>query len=140
LSVRKLLCGGHLLVVGRGLLGVGSERAGGDALRGGEVDHGARGGGDRDGDVSLQGAVAGRVVGHTVLPTAPHDPAPSTAEGAQRAGGGRGRGLVSRAVNSCEKSCELGKDLLGGLGPDERLGVLVPRLDPFADVFLERLD
>ena len=33
-----------------------------------------------------------------------------------------------------------GAALLGGLGPDERLGVLVPDLDPVADVGLEGLD
>jgi len=47
--------------------------------------------------------------------------------------------LVSRAVNSLEKSCELGEDLLSGLRPDKRLGVLVPGCDPAADVGLERL-
>jgi hypothetical protein len=47
---------------------------------------------------------------------------------------------VSCAVNSLEKSGELGKDLLGGFGLDERLGVLVALRDPGADVFLECLD
>jgi hypothetical protein len=39
-----------------------------------------------------------------------------------------------------EKSGELGKDLLGGFGLDERLGVLVSLRYPGADVFLECLD
>ena len=48
--------------------------------------------------------------------------------------------LVSCAVNSLENSGELGKDLLGGFGLDERLGVLVSLRYPGADVFLECLD
>ena len=47
---------------------------------------------------------------------------------------------MSCAVNSLEKSGELGKDLLGGFGLDERLGVLVSLRYPGADVFLECLD
>ena len=50
------------------------------------------------------------------------------------------RHLVSRAGNSLKKSCEGRQDLLGGLGPDERPGVMVPRGHPGADVLLERLD
>jgi hypothetical protein len=38
------------------------------------------------------------------------------------------------------KSVESGEDLLGGLGPYERFGVLVPGGDPFADVGFEGLD
>ena len=50
------------------------------------------------------------------------------------------RHLVSRAGNSLKKSCEGRQDLLGGLGPDERPGVMVPCGHPGADVLLERLD
>ncbi len=39
-----------------------------------------------------------------------------------------------------DKSADAGEDLLGGLGPDEGLGVVVPCLDPGADVGLEGLD
>jgi hypothetical protein len=35
---------------------------------------------------------------------------------------------------------EGGEDLLGGFLPDERLGILVPLLDPGPDVFLQGLD
>ena len=52
----------------------------------------------------------------------------------------RQKGLVSRAVNSLKKFGERVEDLVGGLGPDERLGVLVPGGDPCADVLLERVD
>jgi hypothetical protein len=79
---KKLLCGSHLVVDGR----VGSERAGGHAVGRGLVDDGPRHGRDGDGDVPLQGAVAGRVVRGPVLPAAPHDPTPGAADGAQRAG------------------------------------------------------
>ena len=54
--------------------------------------------------------------------------------------GARAAELVSPAVNSLKKSGERLQDLFGGLGPDERLGVLVPRAHPVADVLLERLD
>src|SRR5215207_5304092 len=47
--------------------------------------------------------------------------------------------LVSLAFNSCEKSSEGFEDLLGGLGPDEGLGIGVPALDPVADVGFEGL-
>ena len=79
------MCGGHLVAVGRAA-GVGGEHAGGDPLGGGLVDHGPRRGGDGDGDVLLQGAVAGGVIRDSVLPAAPHDAAPGAAEGAHRAG------------------------------------------------------
>ena len=49
-------------------------------------------------------------------------------------------GFCGETEESFEKSCELGKDLLGGLRPDERSGVLVPFRHPLADVFLEGLD
>src|SRR5450755_2223338 len=60
--------------------------AGGHALGGGVVEYGPRHGRDGDGDVLLQGAVAGRVIRHAVLPAAPEDSAPGPAEGADRAG------------------------------------------------------
>jgi hypothetical protein len=47
---------------------------------------------------------------------------------------------VSPAVNTCKKSSEFLEDLFGGLGPDERPGVLVPRFDPGPHVGLEGLD
>ena len=58
----------------------------GHPLGGGGVGPGARRGGDSDSDMALQRAVAGRVIRDAVLPTAPHDPAPATADGADRAG------------------------------------------------------
>ena len=45
-----------------------------------------------------------------------------------------GQHLVSRVVNSFTVSGESSEDLVGGLGPDERPGVLVPLVDPLADV------
>ncbi len=42
---------------------------------------------DGDGDVALQPGVPGGVVGDPVLPAAPQDPCPGTAEGAERGGG-----------------------------------------------------
>jgi hypothetical protein len=37
-------------------------------------------------------------------------------------------------------SAECFEDLVGGFGPDERAGVLVPGLDPAADVGFQGLD
>ncbi|MQA82936.1 MAG: tyrosine-type recombinase/integrase, partial [Streptosporangiales bacterium] len=48
-----------------------------------------------------------------------------------------GDALVSPAGNSCDISCEGVEDFLRGLLPHERFRVLVPHLDPFADVFLQ---
>ena len=48
--------------------------------------------------------------------------------------------LVSRAGSSLKKSSEGSQDLVGRFGPDEGLGVLVPGLDPGADVFLQGLN
>ena len=53
---------------------------------------------------------------------------------------GRPDRLVSRAGSSLKKSSEGGQDLVGRFGPDEGLGVLVPGLDPGADVFLQGLN
>ena len=46
----------------------GGDCAGEHALGAVVVDDGPRHGRDGDGDVLLQGAVAGRVIGHAVLP------------------------------------------------------------------------
>src|ERR1019366_6172616 len=82
-SAMELLCGGHLLLSGgRG----GGEGAGEHALGGGMVDDGPRQGRDGHRDVLLQGAVAGRVIRHPVLPASPYDSAPGAPEGADRAG------------------------------------------------------
>ena len=56
------------------------------ALGGGVVDDGPGRGRDDDGDVLLQGAVAGWVIRGAVLPAAPYDAAPGASEGADRAG------------------------------------------------------
>ena len=48
--------------------------------------------------------------------------------------------LVSCAVDSAKKSSESFEDVLGGLGPDERSGVVVPGLHPASDVSFEGLD
>ena len=45
--------------------------------------------------------------------------------------------LVSRVGNSAAVGGKGFEDLVGGLGPDERLGILVPLVDPLADVGLE---
>ena len=50
---------------------LGGDSRAGHPLGGSEVGHGARRCGDGDGDVSLQRAVVGGVVGHAVLPAAP---------------------------------------------------------------------
>jgi len=50
---------------------------------------------------------------------------------------GRSGQLVSRLVNSAAVGGEGFEDLVSGLGPHERLGVLVPLGDPLADVVLE---
>jgi len=47
---------------------------------------------------------------------------------------------VSYAVDSVKKSSESFEDLFGGLGPDERSGVVVPGLHPGSDVGFEGLD
>ena len=72
----------------------------GHPLGGGCVGPGARRGGDSDSGMAMQRAVAGRVIRDAVLPTAPHDSAPATAEGADRAGG-RARGRLAAAYRSC---------------------------------------
>ena len=45
--------------------------------------------------------------------------------------------LVSRVVNSLTVGGEGFEDLVGGLGPHERLGVLVPFAGPLADAGFE---
>src|SRR3954447_4359273 len=50
------------------------------------------------------------------------------------------RRLVSRLVDSLAVAGDRFEDLLGGLGPDVRSWVLVPVLDPGADVGIERAD
>src|SRR3954447_11523578 len=52
----------------------------------------------------------------------------------------RARSLVSRLVDSLAVAGDRFEDLLGGLSPDVRSWVLVPVLDPGADVFVERAD
>src|SRR5829696_6590508 len=48
--------------------------------------------------------------------------------------------LVSCARDPLPVSAERVEDLVGGLGPDERVGVVVPGLDPVADVGFQGLD
>ena len=48
--------------------------------------------------------------------------------------------LVSCAVDSVKKSSDSFEDLLGGLGPDEGVRVVVPGLHPGSDVGFEGLD
>ena len=78
LAVKRVALGPAVRLLGDG--------GAGHPLGGGCVGPGARRGGDSDSDMALQRAVAGRVIRDAVLPTAPHDPAPATAEGADRAG------------------------------------------------------
>jgi hypothetical protein len=47
---------------------------------------------------------------------------------------------VSCAVDSVKKSSDSFEDLLGGLGPDEGVRVVVPGLHPGSDVGFEGLD
>src|SRR4051812_14081334 len=80
---------GCRLAVKRCALGPAARPAGdGGAehpLGGGQVEPGARPVRDADGDVVLEAAVAGGVVGDAVLPAAPEHAAPSAPEGADGA-------------------------------------------------------
>ena len=45
--------------------------------------------------------------------------------------------LVSRVVNQMKISGQVVENLVRGLGPDERLGILIPRIDPGPKVGLQ---
>ena len=81
---------GCRLAVKRFALGPASHRFGDGGtshpLGGGEVGAGPRRAGNGDGDVLLQAAMFGGVIGRAVLPAAPDHAAPGAAEGADRAG------------------------------------------------------
>ena len=84
--------------------------------------------------MALQRAVAGRVIRDAVLPTAPHDSAPATAEGADRAGvvvpAGAGGGVqvlrprVMVAAGVRERDERLAQALVAG--PTEAAALRLP--------------